>query len=383
MTRAIATAASIALLAGLLMAPAAQALPTETGTVAEEPAPAPVEPAPVDQPVDPVPGDTVPADPAPADPTVDAQSSAEVTPAETGPAEVAPTEAAPAAPENISLPLIEGDPVVGGTLTSTGGQWTGAGWVQYSWIIDGVTVQTAGHAVGEADVLNILPTMAAKSVQLSVVASSDAQTPGTEVSAAAVTVRSRRPSLGYLEQHPGRQACCGAGAVLRHPAVGRHGRACNCRYQWFRGTAAIAAATTARYTVTPTDVGQKLWAKVTLSAPGFTSVELSSVQVTGVSATFSTSPVPTVSGKARVGQVQTANPGTWAPTGAALSYQWYRGTAAIAGAVSYRYTTTAADYGKALKVRVRATKAGFVTVDRSPPHAPLRRDRSSPPSPLW
>ena len=119
-----------------------------------------------------------------------------------------------------------------------------------------------------------------------------------------------------------------------------------------------------RYTVTATDVGQKLWAKVTLSAPGFTSVELSSVQVTGVSATFATAPVPTVSGTARVGQVQTANAGTWAPGGAVLSYQWYRGTAAITGAVGRTYTTSSADYGKALKVRVRATKAGYVTVDR-------------------
>jgi hypothetical protein len=40
MTRAVATAGSIALLAGLLMAPAAQALPMETETIAEQPAPA-------------------------------------------------------------------------------------------------------------------------------------------------------------------------------------------------------------------------------------------------------------------------------------------------------------------------------------------------------
>ena len=227
-----------------------------------------------------------------------------------------------------------------------------------------MTVQTAGHAVGEADVLNILPSMAAKSVQLSVVASSDAQTPGTEVSAAAVTVRAAAfTGVVWSNTLAGRPAV-GQELSLDIPQWDGTVEHATVAYQWFRGTAAIAAATTARYTVTPTDVGQKLWAKVTLSAPGFTSVERSSVQVTGVSATFSTSPVPTVSGTARVGQVQTANPGTWAPTGAALSYQWYRGTAAIAGAVSYRYTTTAADYGKALKVRVRATKAGFVTVDR-------------------
>ena len=77
-----------------------------------------------------------------------------------------------------------------------------------------------------------------------------------------------------------------------------------------------------------------------------------------------TAPVPTVGGIAKVGQLQTANAGTWAPTGATLSYQWYRGTAAIVGAVSRTYTTTALDYGKTLKVRVRAAKSGYITLDR-------------------
>ena len=363
LTRNIATAGSIALLAGLLMAPAAQALPMDTGTVTE-PAPAPVEPAPADlSPADPAPADPAPADPVPAgEPSAEVTPTetvpAEVTPAETVPTETAPAEVAPAAPENISLPVIEGDPVVGGTLTSTGGKWTGAGWIQYSWIVDGVPVQTAGHVLDEADVLNILPSMAGKSVELTVTASLDAQTAGTEASAVAVSVRPAAFTVAW------------SNAVTGRPAVGQEVRLNpltiqgTVTYQWFRGAVAITSATAARYVVTPSDVGQKLWAKLTLSAPGFTSMQLSSAQVTGVAATFVTAPVPTVSGTARVGQVQTANPGVWAPTGAALSYQWYRGTAAIAGATGRTYTTSAADYGKALKVRVRATKAGFVTVDR-------------------
>ncbi|MFE4544837.1 hypothetical protein [Arthrobacter sp. NPDC056727] len=357
LTRSIATAGSIALLAGLLMAPAAQALPMETGTVTE-PAPAPADPAPVDQPVDPA-----PVDPAP-EITPPEATPIETVPAEVTPTETVPAEVAPAAPENTSLPVIEGDPVVGGTVTSTGGQWSGAGWIHYSWVIDGVPVQTAGHAVGEADVLTVLPSMAGKSVQLTVVASSDAQTPGTEASAAAVTVRPAAfTGVAWSNVLNGRPAV-GQELSLATPQWDNSANQGTVTYQWFRGILAIESATAARYTVTAADVGQKLWAKMTLSAPGFTSVGLSSVQVTGLAATFVTAPVPTVSGTARVGQAQTANAGTWAPGGAALSYQWYRGTAAITGAVGRTYTTSAADYGKALKVRVRATKAGFVTVDR-------------------
>jgi hypothetical protein len=334
------------------MAPAAQALPMETGTVAEEPAPAPVETPTESQPIEAAPVETAEGTPA------------ETVPTESAPSETTPVETAPAALQNTSLPVIDGDPVVGGTLSSTGGQWTGAGWLQYSWIIDGVSVQTAGHAVGKADVLNVVPSMAGKSVQLTVVASSEAHAPGTEVSAAAVTVRAAAfTGVSWSSAVTGRPAV-GQELSLSSPQWDNSAGQGTLTYQWFRGTVAITSATTSRYTVTAADVGQKLWARITLSAPGFTSVELTSAHVTGVTANFVTAPVPTVSGTARVGQVQTANAGTWVPGGAVLSYQWYRGTAAITGAVGRTYTTSAADYGKALKVRVRATKAGFVTLDR-------------------
>ncbi|MFE4836886.1 hypothetical protein ACFRAU_19680 [Arthrobacter sp. NPDC056691] len=337
----------------------------ETGTVTE-PAPAPSDLPTETQPAaETTPTETVPAEVTPTEAAPTQTAPAEVPPAEVTPAETVPTEVAPAAPENTSLPVIEGDPVVGGTLTSTGGQWSdNAGWIQYSWIVDGVAVQTQGHAVGEADVLSIVPSMAGKSVQLSVVASSDAQSPGTEAAAAAVTVRPAAFTGVVWSNAVAGKPAVGQLLSLSTPQWDNSASQGALAYQWFRGALAIGSATTSRYTVTAADVGQKLWAKVTVSAPGFTTVELSSTQVTGVSATFVTAPVPTVSGTARVGQVQTANAGTWAPGGAVLSYQWYRGTAAIAGAVGRTYTTSAADYGKALKVRVRATKAGFVTVDR-------------------
>lgn len=358
-TRCIATAGSIALLAGLLMAPAAQALPMETGTVTE-PAPAPVDPpTEVQPPVEATPTETVPTEVTPTEVT-----PTEATPTEVAPTEVMPTEVAPAAVENISPPAIEGDPVVGGTLSSTGGQWSGAGWIQYSWIIDGVVIRTAGHSIGEADVLPIAPSMVGKSVQLTVVASPDAQTPGIEVSALPVTVRPTAfTGVAWSNIVTGRPAV-GQELSLNTPQWDNSASQGALTYQWFRGTVPIALATASRYTVSPIDVGQKLSAKMTLSAPGFTSVVLTSTQVTGVIGTFSTAPVPIISGTARVGQVQTANAGTWAPGGATLSYQWYRGTAAITGAVARTYTTTAADYGKALKVRVRAAKSGFVALDR-------------------
>ena len=280
------------------------------------------------------------------------------------PVETPPAEVPPVVPENVSPPVIEGDPVTGGTLTSTGGQWTGAGWIKYSWIVDGVTVRAADHAVGEADVLHIDPSMANKSVQLTVLASVEAQGSGTELAATPVTVRPGAfTGVSWSTALVGK-ALVGQALSLATPAWTNVVQDVAVGYQWYRGASPIAGATEPSYTVAAADVAQKLWAKAMLSAPGFSSVELTSAQATGGNGSFLTAPVPTVSGSAKVGQLQTANAGTWAPTGATLSYQWYRGTAAIAGAVSRTYTAAAVDYRKTLKVRVRAAKPGYTTLDR-------------------
>ena len=81
-------------------------------------------------------------------------------------------------------------------------------------------------------------------------------------------------------------------------------------------------------------------------------------------ATFATIGVPTVTGTARVGQRLTAVPGTYNPT-ATLKYQWYRGSKAIKKATAVTYKLTSADLHKVMKVRITATRPGFVTVVRT------------------
>ena len=63
--------------------------------------------------------------------------------------------------------------------------------------------------------------------------------------------------------------------------------------------------------------------------------------------------VPTITGRAATGQPLTADPGDY-PAGAVVKFQWYRGTKAIKGAAAQAatYLVTAADVGKALKVKV-------------------------------
>ncbi|HEY3544970.1 MAG TPA: CHAP domain-containing protein, partial [Propionicimonas sp.] len=71
--------------------------------------------------------------------------------------------------------------------------------------------------------------------------------------------------------------------------------------------------------------------------------------------------VPVVSGTPRVGTSLTATAGNWLPMGASFRYQWMVGNAAVVGATSTTYVPTASDLGKAVSVRVTASKPGYTT----------------------
>ncbi|PRY69349.1 putative cell wall binding repeat protein [Glaciihabitans tibetensis] len=81
-----------------------------------------------------------------------------------------------------------------------------------------------------------------------------------------------------------------------------------------------------------------------------------------VSRTFTATPAPTISGAAEVGELLSADPGTWAPSPVGLTYQWSRGGVAIGGATERMYRLIAADAGTSITVSVTATRSGYVTV---------------------
>ncbi len=78
-----------------------------------------------------------------------------------------------------------------------------------------------------------------------------------------------------------------------------------------------------------------------------------------------TSPVPTVSGTARVGRVLAAGTSTWGPGAVTKAYRWLRNGKPITGAIGSSYRLVAADLGTKVSVRVTGTKAGYPTVVRT------------------
>ena len=80
---------------------------------------------------------------------------------------------------------------------------------------------------------------------------------------------------------------------------------------------------------------------------------------------FTTAPIPTISGISGVGSTLTASAGKWAPTPSKLTYQWKRNGSSISGATSKTYLLTTADAGKSITVTTTAALAGRTTTSKT------------------
>lgn len=134
------------------------------------------------------------------------------------------------------------------------------------------------------------------------------------------------------------------------------------KYQWLRGSSAIAKATSSSYTLTASDDAARISVRVTVSKSGYDTVTLVSAARVF---TQKASGKPLLSGIAKVGRTLQSLAPTFTADGDALtptlSYQWLRSGTAISGATGETYLLTAADKGKKISLKVTATLAGYQT----------------------
>jgi hypothetical protein len=144
-------------------------------------------------------------------------------------------------------------------------------------------------------------------------------------------------------------------------------------YQWLRcngggnSCADVANGTQKTYTLVGADAGHTMRVRVTATnADGSTSTQ-SAQTATVAAATSSAAPKntapPTISGTAKVGQLLTADPGTWSGNPTSYAYQWQRCDADVAicsnivGATSQTYRLQNGELGYRLRVVVTARNA--------------------------
>lgn len=153
-------------------------------------------------------------------------------------------------------------------------------------------------------------------------------------------------------------------------------------YQWFRGSTAISAATSTSYTVVSADSGQTLRFQVTPVAASGVSPGVAASAIVNIQ-----NSVPVASSVAILGTPSVGNTLTGAyvysdadgDAEGVSTFQWYRGSAAIAGAVAATYGIVSADSGQTLRFEVTPVAASgaspgiavsaTLSIQNSPPSA--------------
>lgn len=137
-------------------------------------------------------------------------------------------------------------------------------------------------------------------------------------------------------------------------------------YQWYRNDARIFGAESVTYTITDADWLSRISVQVTgrvtfgsetneLRKPA---LSIRSARSAALPLATLSSATPQISGTRQVGQVLTANPGSWT-AGTSFSYQWLRGGVELEGETSQTYTVVLEDATNRISVQVTGSQRGY------------------------
>lgn len=144
-------------------------------------------------------------------------------------------------------------------------------------------------------------------------------------------------------------------------------------YQWLANGAAIAGATTSKYTPTATQLAARLSVRVTAGRTGYRSgSSVSAVSAAVAPGTMRTTGAPTITGLAKVGSVLTATGGSWTPAPTGTSIAWFSDGVAIPGATQPTLKLAAAQLNHRITAVVTGRRAGYTNATAtSAPTAPV------------
>src|SRR5436190_3041421 len=278
-------------------------------------------------------------------------------------------------PVGSSLPVVTGQAVVGQSLTTSTGKWTG-GVTSYGYAWQRCNATGCSLVAGAtASTYKLSATDAGFALRSQVTAKNRyGATTATSPTTAAVTAAPVAPSNTALPQVSGTAQ---AGATLSTTTGTWSGSPTSFAYAWSRcdaagtGCAAIAGAGAQTYAVAAGDVGFVLRATVSAASAGgstsATSAPTGAVSAAAIAAAPTSTAVPQVSGVAQPGSTLTTSTGSWSGSPTGFGYGWNRCDASganctpIAGANAQSYAVAAADVGSTIRSSVLATNAGGTT----------------------
>jgi hypothetical protein len=289
-----------------------------------------------------------------------------------------------ATPVNFGDPVIVGNPVVGATLTSTNGAWTGnpttferewrrcpasGGAPDASDCTPIASATSTSYTLTSADVGSRLRIR----VRASNSAGQAAQTVASNATAVVSTTSTTGAPVNTVPPSVAGSAVQGQ-TMTATPGTWTGGTPITFAYQWLRcdnlglSCVSIAGATTSSYVPAAADLGTRLRARVTATNSSGSTIAQSnaSAVVTATGAGGSGPPVntspPTISGRAESGETLSASRGIWtgAPT-ITYTYQWLRCTTTVqtsctelAGETDDQLNLDDADVGRRIRVEVTA-----------------------------
>ncbi|MBZ5737546.1 M1 family aminopeptidase [Nocardioides mangrovi] len=262
----------------------------------------------------------------------------------------APTAAIAPADLKSAVPVIGGTAKVDHALTVSTGDWEDGTTFAYRWLVDGSPVAGAtgsGYTPAPADAGSVVTV----------------EVTGTKTGYATATRTSEGVTVaaGDLTRTPVPVVSGPVRVGKRVTAdVGTWDAGTELAYQWTLDGAPIAGATSAGYLPVPADKGHALAVTVTGTKAGYLPVSTDSDATKVAAGVQALRPVPTITGKAKVGKTLSVAKATY-DEDVKVTYTWYAGGQEVGG------------HGRTLKlkkgmvgtwitVESTATKAGYKTV---------------------
>ena len=258
-----------------------------------------------------------------------------------------------------ATPTVTGTPLVGQLLRANAGVWSPTGVkLTYRWLRNGVVIPGATQTA-----YRLTRDDAGKSITVSITGTYPGKLSRTTSSMATALV-----SAGTIT--PATPQITGDPIVGNHlvavPGAWRPSYV-TLSYQWYANGQKISGADERTWKVGTKRVGKTITVRVTGSGPGFKPVTAESApsprvvkkgatvgRVAAGTPTIATTPTM------MVGDQLTATPGTWGPAPVKFGVRWLRDGVAIPGATTWKYTLTAKDVGKRLRVAVIGVKPAYI-----------------------